>query len=90
MINRQIWPDTVQPVEDLEFQAVEPTYIKVLTARIALTYVLIMGIAFTIPLMVESYGWWLLLGVESALVIVRQHSIDPQDILCKGLCTTQP
>lgn len=75
MTNRQIWPDTVQLVEDLEFQAVEPTYIKVLTARIALTYVLIMGIAFTIPLMADSYGWWLLLGVESALVIAMSVNI---------------
>lgn len=75
MVNRQIWPDEAQPVEDLEFQAVEPTYVKVLTARIALTYVLIMGVAFIIPLTVESYGWWLLLGVESALVIAMAVNI---------------
>lgn len=75
MINRQIWPDEAQPVEDLEFQAVEPAYVKVLTTRIALTYVLIIGVAFIIPLMVESYGWWLLLGVESALVIAMAVNI---------------
>lgn len=75
MTNRQIWPDAVQPVESLEFQAVEPTYIKVLTARIALTYLLIMGVAFIIPLTVESYGWWILLGVESALAIAMALNI---------------
>lgn len=75
MTNRQIWPDAVQPVESLEFLAVEPTYIKVLTARIALTYLLIMGVAFIIPLTVESYGWWILLGVESALAIAMALNI---------------
>lgn len=81
MINRQIWPDEVQPVEDLEFQAIEPTYIKVLTARIVLTYILFIGIAFTIPLMMESYGWWITLGIVCALGIALAVNL----ILIRGI-----
>lgn len=69
MINRQIWPDDVQPVEDLEFQPVEPIYTRVLTARIILSYIIFMGLAFIILAFEESYRWWILLGVEAILVI---------------------
>lgn len=69
MINRQIWPDDVQPVEDLEFQPVEPIYTRVLTARIILSYIIFMGFAFIILAFEESYRWWILLGVETILVI---------------------
>lgn len=69
MINRQIWPGEVQPVEDLEFQPVEPTYTRVLTARIILSYIIFMGLAFIILAFEESYRWWILLGVEAVLVI---------------------
>lgn len=69
MINRQIWPDDVQPVEDLEFQPVEPIYTRVLTARIILSYIIFMGLAFIILAFEESYRWWILLGVETILVI---------------------
>lgn len=69
MINRQIWPDDVQPVEDLEFQPVEPIYTRVLTARIILSYIIFMGLAFIILAFEESYRWWILLGVEAILVM---------------------
>lgn len=69
MINRQIWPDDVQPVEDLEFQPVEPIYTRVLTTRIILSYIIFMGLAFIILAFEESYRWWILLGVEAILVI---------------------
>lgn len=69
MINRQIWPDDVQPVEDLEFQPVEPIYTRVLTARIVLCYIIFMALAFIILAFEESYRWWILLGVEAMLVI---------------------
>lgn len=69
MINRQIWPNDVQPVEDLEFQPVEPIYTRVLTARIILSYIIFMGLAFIILAFEESYRWWILLGVETILVI---------------------
>lgn len=69
MINRQIWPDDVQLVEDLEFQPVEPIYTRVLTARIILSYIVFMGLAFIILAFEESYRWWILLGVEAVLVI---------------------
>lgn len=68
MINRQIWPDDVQPVEDLEFQPVEPIYTRVLTARIILSYIIFIGLAFIILAFEESYRWWILLGVEATLV----------------------
>lgn len=69
MINRQIWPDDVQPVENLEFQPVEPIYTRVLTARIILSYIIFIGLAFIILAFEESYRWWILLGVEAILVI---------------------
>ncbi len=69
MINRQIWPYDVQPVEDLEFQPVEPIYTRVLTARIILSYIIFIGLAFIILAFEESYRWWILLGVETILVI---------------------
>ena len=54
MINRQIWPEDVQPVEDLEFQPVEPTYTRVLTVRIVLCYIIFMALGFIILAFEES------------------------------------
>lgn len=68
MINRQIWPEDVQPVEDLEFQPVQPTYTRVLTVRIVLCYIIFMALGFIILAFEESYRWWILLGVEATLI----------------------
>lgn len=69
MINRQIWPDDIQPVEDLTFVPLDGTYVKVLMARISLIYILLMACALMILLFAESNGGWILLGVECVLAI---------------------
>lgn len=45
MVNKQIWPDEVQPVEKLEFEHIESKYVKVVVARIVLVYLILMGCA---------------------------------------------
>lgn len=69
MVNRQIWPDEIQPVEDLTFVPLDVTYVKVLMARIALAYILLMACALMILLFVESNAGWILLGAECVLTI---------------------
>lgn len=69
MVNRQIWPDDIQPVEGLAFTPLERIYVRVLTARIAIIYIILMGCALLIPVFMESYGYRILLCVECALAI---------------------
>lgn len=66
MINRQIWPDKIQPVECLTFERVDQTYIKVLTARIFLVYIILMSCAL-IPFFAELYQGWTLIILEGLL-----------------------
>lgn len=69
MVNRQIWPDDIHPVEGLAFTPLERIYVRVLTARIAIIYIILMGCALLIPVFMESYGYRILLCVECALAI---------------------
>lgn len=75
MVNRQIWPDDIQPVENLAFTPLEKTYVKVLTARIAIIYIILMACALLIPVFVESDGYWILLGVECVLAIAMSVNL---------------
>lgn len=69
MVNRQIWTDDIQPVEDLAFTPLEKSYVKVLMARIVIIYILLMACALLIPVFVETYGYRILLGVECLLAV---------------------
>ncbi len=98
MINRQIWPDDIQPVDDLSFVPLEGTYVKVLMARISLIYILLMACALMILLFAESNGGWILLGAECALAIafaanvalarkiydIRGYALRDKDISYRG------
>lgn len=76
MVNRQIWPDDIQPVEHIAFTPLEKTYVKVLTARIAIIYIILMACALLIPVFVEAYGYWILLGVEFVLCVAMAVNLS--------------
>lgn len=68
MINRQVWPEDIQPIEDLRFEHIESAYIKVIIIRIVLTYFILMAIALLIPVFVD-HGFVILAGVETVLAV---------------------
>lgn len=67
MVNRQIWPDDILPVEELNFTPLEHSYVKLLMARIAIIYIILMACAVLIPVFVDAYGLWILLAAECTL-----------------------
>lgn len=69
MTNRQIWPDEIQPVEKLEFTPLQNSYVKLLMARIAIIYIILMACAALIPVFVDGYGLWMLLAAECVLAM---------------------
>lgn len=74
MINRQIWPDEIQPVECLTFERVDQTYIKVLTSRIVLVYIILMCCAL-IPFLADFYQGWTLIIVEGLLAAILATNV---------------
>lgn len=67
MTNRQVWSDDIQPVENLGFEHVERSYVKVVVIRIILVYILLMACALLIPLIWEK--WLPALIVEGVLAV---------------------
>lgn len=69
MTNRQIWPDDVQPVEELSFERLESSYVKVVMGRIFIAYIMLMVCALLIPVMVDTHGIKILIAAECTLTI---------------------
>lgn len=69
MVNRQIWPDEVQPVEKLTFEHVEPKYVKVVIARITLVYLLLMGCATLVLTSGYEHEVAMLIVIETVLAL---------------------
>ncbi len=67
MVNKQIWPDEIQPIENLTFVPVESTYVKVFIARLVLVYIIFMACALIIPLLADLGIGWEVIAVECAL-----------------------
>lgn len=65
--DRQIWPEHIQPIENLCFEHVESSYMKVVAIRIAVVYIILMGCALLLPLLWDNR--WLLAGVECAVAV---------------------
>lgn len=68
MINRQVWPEDIQPIEDLRFEHIESPYIKVIIIRIVLIYFMLMVTALLIPIFVD-HGIVMLVSVETVLAV---------------------
>lgn len=74
MVNRQIWPDEVQPVEKLVFEHVEPKYVKVVIARITLVYLLLMGCATLI--LTSDYSHKTAIFIAGEIVLALAYVIN--------------
>ena len=74
MVNRQIWPDEVQPVEKLAFEHVEPKYVKVVIARITLVYLLLMGCATLI--LTSDYSHKMTVFIAGEIVLALAYVIN--------------
>lgn len=69
MVNRQIWPDEIQPIEGLAFVPLENAYVKVLTARIILVYVVFMACAVIVPILADLPFGWIVPAIEGVLAL---------------------
>lgn len=69
MVNRQVWTDDIQPVDSLAFTPLSKYYVKVLTMRIAIIYIILMACALLIPVLVNDYGLLIFSVVECVLAI---------------------
>ena len=74
MVNRQIWPEEVQPVEKLAFEHVEPKYVKVVIARITLVYLLLMGCATLI--LTSDYSHKMTVFIAGEIVLALAYVIN--------------
>ncbi len=68
MTNRQVWPDEIQPIEELRYEHLENKYVKVVIFRIALVYVVLMACSFLILLTDMSHETLVLIAAECALI----------------------
>jgi len=80
MTNRQIWLEDIQPIEDLHFEHIERTYIKVIIVRLTLIYFVLMAMALFIPEFVSDHAVAILIAAETVLAVVFAINIS---MMCK-------
>lgn len=69
MTNRQLLPEDIQPLETLNFEALDKRYIKVVITRIVSVYILLIACVALLPLLETGIGWGIIIIIESILVI---------------------
>lgn len=75
MTNRQIWPEDIQPVEELCFEHLDKRYVRVITIRLVLVYVILMSLALLIPVFVTDCDIVLLVSSEAVMAVAAALNV---------------
>ncbi len=69
MLDRQLFPEDILPIEKLNFEALDKKYIKVVITRIVSIYVLLIACVALSPLLETGLSTAVIIIIESVLVI---------------------